>query len=132
MDEIRTQKALKEHAGLEAEFLQEIAEALGNAGERLDRAIAQVTDATYRIEELKRELAHAAGPKERDEIRDRLRTGIVRHNHLREKALEQYRWFLIHREAVGLRNHRMVAEQYAIPPAIKLPGESGVRIQKSE
>ena len=120
MDEIHTKRALRDHAGLEAEFLQEIAEALGNAGERLDRAIAQAKDAADRIEGLREMLACAPGQAERDGIRVALREEVVRYSGLREKAMEQYRWFIIHREAVGLRNHKLVAEHYRIPPAMKL------------
>jgi hypothetical protein len=131
-DEIHTRRILKDHAGLDAEFLQEIAEALGTAGERLERAIAQVDESAGRIEELRRELQAASGQREREATQGCLREEILRYKDLREKALEQYRWFLIHREAIGLRNHKIVAEQYKIPPEIRMPRELGVRSQESE
>ena len=121
MDEIRTRKALKDHAGLEAEFLQEIAEALGNAGERLEQAVALVEESAGRIGKLEGMLHCQPGEQERESLLGALREEIALYNHRRGKALEQYRWLIIHREAVGFRNHKVVAEQYNIPPAMKMP-----------
>jgi hypothetical protein len=121
MDEIRTRKALRDHAGLEAEFLQEIAEALGNAGERVERALASVEQSERRIEELRDTLAGVSEAGARGAILGRLRAEIALYNDRRDKAKEHYRWLIIHREAVGFRNHKLVAEQYHIPPPIKNP-----------
>ncbi len=120
-DEIRTIKALKDHAGLEAEFLQEIAEALGNAGERLEQALALVEESAKRVGELHAMLVRELAEEGRDGLVGCLRQEIALYNDRRGKALEQYRWLIIHREAVGFRNHKLVAEQYKIPPAMKNP-----------
>jgi hypothetical protein len=37
--------------------------------------------------------------------------------------MDYYRYLIIHREAVGFRNHKMVQEQFRIPAPIRLPKE---------
>ncbi len=120
MDEIRTRKVLREHAGLEGEILQEIAEALGNTGERLDRAMEKLHESRGRIQELLGTLATLPKGDPPHELLDRYRDEVELHNRLREDALQCLRYLIIHREAVGFRNHRLVQEKYQIPAAIKL------------
>jgi hypothetical protein len=127
MDEIRPKRRLKDPLGLDAEFLQEIAEALGNAGERLDRAIGRVEASARRVGDLRQELVAASAPEEREAVRRELRAELQRHEALRHEALEQYHWFLVHREAVGLRNHRIVAQQYRVPEAIRMEEKESTR-----
>ncbi len=121
MDEIRTRKVLREHAGLEGEILQEIAEALGNTGERLERAMEKLKESRGRIEELRRTLASAPKDDPPRELLDRYRDEVELHNRLREDALRSLRYLIIHREAVGFRDHKLVQEKYQVPAAIKMP-----------
>jgi dsDNA-specific endonuclease/ATPase MutS2 len=121
MDETRTKKILREHAGLEGEILQEIAEALGNSGERLERALERLQESQSRIEELLRDLRDMPGGMENREIMGRYREEVALYNELRRHALQSYRYLIIHREAVGFRNHKLVQEKYQIPPAMTIP-----------
>lgn len=120
MDELRIRKRLREQAGLDAEILQEMAEALGNSGERVEKALAKLQESLSRIRELESRLAfepHGVIP-----IRASLEEEVRLYNSLRQQALEQFRWLIIHREALGIRNHAQVAEQYPIPPPMKPKG----------
>ncbi len=119
MDEIRIKKTLREQAGLDAEILQEMAEALGNSGERVEKALTKLEESLSRIRELKESLVGELQPAVAMNIRASLEQEVGLYNCLRQEALEQFRWLIIHREALGIRNHSQVAEQYPIPPAIK-------------
>lgn len=120
MDEVRLKKNLRGQAGLDAEILQEMAEALGNSGERVERALARLNDSLSRIGELKKRLALENQTDEAIIIKASLENEVRLYNSLRQEALEQFRWLIIHREALGIRNHTPVLEQYPIPPAVKL------------
>ena len=87
---------------LEKEIVQEMATALGRAGDKVDYALLRLDVAARAIEE-------ARDPAER-----RL---LIRHwNGLREEAIEARYELRIHREAVGIRRNRMLETQYPIPP----------------
>lgn len=120
MDEIHTRKVLREHAGLQGEILQEIAEALGNTGERLERAMERLQESRGLIDELRRTLATVPKDDPPRELIARYKEEVELHNRLREDALRCLRHLIIHREAVGFRNHRLVQEKYQIPAAIKI------------
>ncbi|HXH85010.1 MAG TPA: hypothetical protein VNN07_19030 [Candidatus Tectomicrobia bacterium] len=86
----------------EREIAQEKASALGRAGERLEAALAAV-----------RALG-AALDAEADTGR---RAGLLaEYEAARHRALTARTALLIQREAVGLRNHRVVDQQYPEPP----------------
>lgn len=119
MDEVRIRKALRQQAGLDAEILQEMAEALGNSGERVEKALIRLEKSLSRIRELKDSLAGEPEPAAAMNIRASLEQEVRLYNCLRQEALEQFRWLIIHREALGIRNHTQVSEQYPIPPPIK-------------
>lgn len=87
---------------LEKEIVQEMATALGRAGDKVDYALLRLDVAARAIDE-------ARDPAER-----RL---LVRHwNGLREEAIEARYELRIHREAVGIRRNRMLETLYPIPP----------------
>ena len=105
MDDVTISKTLRDHKGLKEEILKEMAEALGAAGERVDTAI----DRLHRAKEQIDRLIELNSPHEEE---------VMRYNGLRKDALECYRFLIIHREAVGFRNHKTVEEKYIIPPPI--------------
>lgn len=88
----------------EKEILAEKAATLGRAGERLEAALrvaAQLHDAMTSAPE---------GPA-REQARERYREA-------RGRALEARRILIIQREAIGLRNHRVVDQQFPEPPRV--------------
>ena len=89
-------------ARLEAEIVQEMAQALGRTGERLDYALLRLELAARAIEQAPDEAERAA------------RTRAF--NTLRAEALEARRNLLIHREAIGIRRNKVLDELYPIPP----------------
>lgn len=120
MDELHIKKTLRQQGSLEAEILQEMAEALGNSGERVERALARLQEASGRIREIKGSVAKVAEGAERIRIMTRLEQEVRAYNLLRQEAVEQLRWLIIHREALGIRNHALVVEKYRIPPPMRL------------
>jgi hypothetical protein len=119
MDNFRVKRIEGRQAGLESEVLQEIAEALGNAGERVEKALSLLRSTRLRIEALKRDLEKTRGQVHRQGLFDRLEEEVAQYNALRDKAVEHYRNLIIHREAVGFRNHKPMEEQYKIPHRIE-------------
>ena len=88
----------------EKEILAEKAATLGRAGERLEAALreaAALHDALDRAPE---------GP-----ARERARAS---YREARRRALEARRTLIIQREAIGLRNHRLVDQQFPEPPRL--------------
>ena len=92
----------------EEEIRAETAATRGRAGERLDAALAAAA-------QIHRALATAREP----EARERLR---AEYELARQRALEARRILIIQREAIGLRNHRLVDQQFPEPP--RLPPDS--------
>jgi hypothetical protein len=86
---------------VEKEILAEKAAALGRAGERLEAALADLHAAM-------RALADARDEPRRVELRSAYRAA-------RERARTARLHLLIQREAVGLRNHRVVDQQFPEP-----------------
>jgi len=87
---------------LEKEIVQEMASALGRAGDKVDYAF-------LRLDVVARAIDAAASPAER-------RKRVAQWNALREEAIEARYELRIHREAVGLRRNRVLDAMYPIPP----------------
>jgi hypothetical protein len=85
---------------VEKEILGEKAAALGRAGERLEAALAELREATERLDD--------ADESRRDALRAAYRRA-------RERARTARLHLLIQREAVGLRSHRVVDQQFPEP-----------------
>lgn len=87
---------------IDREILGEKAAVLGRAGERLEQALAELTRVAAAL--------NAAGePAARQEL-------VADYEAARTRARQARLLLLIQREAVGLRNHRMVDHQYPEPP----------------
>lgn len=86
----------------EEEIRAEKAATLGRAGERLENALRLVA-------ELWTSLQATSEPHARERLRCRCRQA-------RARALEARRTLLIQREAIGLRSHRAVDQQFPEPP----------------
>jgi hypothetical protein len=84
------------------EIAQEKAAALGRAGERLEAALADAA-------ELSRRLDAAANPDEQGRLLGEYESARVRAVHARLALV-------IQREALGLRRHRIVDQQFPEPP----------------
>jgi hypothetical protein len=88
----------------EKEILAEKAATLGRAGERLEAALALVAERRQALE-------RAPDGHARDEA-------LARYRQARARALDARRTLIIQREAIGLRTHRVVDQQYPEPPAL--------------
>ena len=88
----------------EKEIVAEKAATLGRAGERLEAALR-----------LAAELHDAMRAAPEGEARERARESYRR---ARTRALEARRILIIQREAIGLRNHRLVDQQFPEPPRL--------------
>ena len=88
----------------EKEIIAEKAATLGRAGERLEAALRLCTE---RREDLQRapEFAREAA--------------LARYQEARRRALEARHTLIIQREAIGLRNHRLVDQQFPEPPVLR-------------
>jgi len=89
----------------EKEILAEKAATLGRAGERLETALR-----------LAAELHEAVGRTPEGPARDLARE---RYREARMRALDSRRTLIIQREAIGLRNHRLVDQQFPEPPRLE-------------
>ena len=89
---------------VEREIVGEKAAALGRAGERLERALHEARDVAER-------LRAATEPGERDRCAQDYTVA-------RSRALEARLALLIQREALGLRRHLTVDQQFPEPPRI--------------
>jgi hypothetical protein len=85
---------------VDKEILGEKAAALGRAGERLEAALAELREAAERLD--------GADESRRDDLRAAYRRA-------RERARTARLHLLIQREAVGLRSHRVVDQQFPEP-----------------
>lgn len=88
----------------EKEIVAEKAATLGRAGERLEAALR-----------LAAELRGALREAPAGEARERAREG---YREARTRALEARRILIIQREAIGLRNHRLVDQQFPELPRL--------------
>lgn len=98
----RREESLKR---IDQEIAREKAEALGRAGERLERLLAELTA-------LAAELSRLGGSAAPEALAEAER----RYERLRGKVLEARRWLMIQREAVGFRRHHLVADLFPVPP----------------
>ena len=89
----------------EKEILAEKAATLGRAGERLEAALRLAAS-------LHAALERAPEGAERERARASYREARVR-------ALEARRTLIIQREAIGLRSHRLVDQQFPEPPRLE-------------
>jgi hypothetical protein len=87
---------------IEGEIAAEKASALGRAGERLEAALSTLAAIARAFDE-------AADERRRAHLRASYRAA-------REQARTARLHLLIHREAVGLRSHRAVDQQFPDPP----------------
>ncbi len=87
---------------IETEILAEKASALGRAGERLEDALREAWALLARLD--------AAPPG------DERRTLLARYQAARDRAARARLMLLIQREAVGLRHHRLVDQEFPEPP----------------
>jgi hypothetical protein len=90
---------------IEKEVAGEKAAALGRAGERLEQALADARAAAVRVLEARD-----------DAERQRL---IEAYAAVRRRALDARLALLIQREALGLRRHVTVDQQYPEPPTVE-------------
>ena len=88
----------------EKEILAEKAATLGRAGERLEAALRIAA-------ELHGALARAPEGPARERARESYRRA-------RARALEARRTLILQPEAIGLRNHRLVDQQFPEPPPL--------------
>jgi hypothetical protein len=90
------------HRRINAEIAQEKAAALGRAGERLEAALAHVTA-------LARQLDAAPDPNEHARL-------LGEYESARMRAVHARLALVIQREALGLRQHRIVEQKFPEPP----------------
>lgn len=86
----------------EAEIAAEKAATLGRAGERLEQALREARTALARLDA-------ADGADDR-------RPRLADYERARERAARERLILIIQREAVGLRQHRVVDQQFPEPP----------------
>ena len=97
-----SERAAETHARIVREIVKEKAVTLGRAGERLEAALAEVA-----------ERARAWRAADDAQTRAELAAAHERAWHAAEAARQT---LLIQREAVGLRHHRDVEQQFPRPP----------------
>ena len=90
------------HRRINAELAREKAASLGRAGERLEAALAQVA-------EIGRRLDTPASLEEQERL-------LAEYEGARLRAVHARTALLIQREALGLRHHRIVDQQFPEPP----------------
>jgi hypothetical protein len=90
------------HARLQQEIAGEKAAALGRAGERLEAALGEAWDLARRVA--------TAAPGERAALTEA-------YARARRRAAAARLALVIQREAMGLRHHRVVDQQFPEPPA---------------
>lgn len=97
-------------AAVEEEILEEKSSPLVQNGKRLERALVEL--------EALAERAQTADSAERARL-------ALLHAELRREAKQQHWYLLIQREALGLRDHRLVDELYPIPPPLETEADDG-------
>ena len=88
----------------EKEILAEKAATLGRAGERLDTALALAARLLVAVER--------AGDGPAREV------ALADYREARARALDARHTLIIQREAIGLRNHRILDQQFPEPPRL--------------
>jgi hypothetical protein len=90
------------HRRINAEIAQEKAAALGRAGERLEAALAHVVSLGCRLDTV-------VDPEEHARL-------LAEYESARIRAAQARLVLVIQREALGLRHHRIVDQQFPEPP----------------
>lgn len=93
----------------EKEILAEKAATLGRAGERLEAALR-------RCAELREDLERAPDGARPNVSREE---ALARYREARALALQARHTLIIQREAIGLRSHRVMDQQFPEPPALR-------------
>ena len=88
----------------EKEIIAEKAATLGRAGERLEAALALAAARRLAVE-------RAGDGTERE-------LALADYREARARALDARRTLIIQREAIGLRNHRILDQQFPEPPRL--------------
>jgi hypothetical protein len=104
------------------EILQERAEVLGRAGEKLSAALRSLSLIEEIIENRLRsylECRERGNPAPKGALRE-INREIRRYNESREYAKLRLYYLIVTREAMGFRRNKTVEEQYPIPPKKKL------------
>jgi predicted phage gp36 major capsid-like protein len=105
---------------IEAEIRQEKAEALGRAGERLERKLAELAD--LRNELLSHPDVASTSPATTEmDSQANQHEKVEKYARLMEEAQQARHYLRIQREAVGLRRHEDVDRQYPVPPPLRPP-----------
>ena len=91
----------------EEEIRAEKAATLGRAGERLEAALAAAA-------EIRRALEAATEPPALERL-------TAEYEAARQRALDVRRVLIIQREAIGLRDHRVVDQRFPEPPRLPRP-----------
>jgi len=101
------------------EILQERAEVLGRAGEKLALALNKLK-AIESVINVKMESLTSPGPEcSRADLIGDINGEIRHYNEAREYAKLRYYYLIVTREAMGFRRHKSVEEVYSIPPKKK-------------
>ncbi|MHB8137069.1 MAG: hypothetical protein ACYDGO_01605 [Smithellaceae bacterium] len=114
------------HESLCEELLRERAAVLSRAGFAVEDALEKVMKIDRQIEEKMHNLRlcqhDRSGRLElqhKQLIFEEINTTIDQFNKARQKAETQYYYFIVTREALGLRRHEMVRQLYQVPPIKK-------------
>jgi hypothetical protein len=125
---MQTCSALKQdsHDSLCEELLRERAAVLSRAGFAVEDALEKVIKIDRQIEEKMNELRtrrnDASSQKslpDQMSIYEEINAIIDQYNTARQKAEIQYYYFIVTREALGLRRHETVRQLYQVPPKKK-------------
>jgi hypothetical protein len=92
-------------AGIEHEIRGEKSSSLGRMGDKLDAALGE-------LPALAQAAVNSATPGERA-------AHVAAFNAARAQAEEAFYWLCVQREAMGVRNHDMLAAMYPIPPKLR-------------
>jgi hypothetical protein len=105
---------------LHEEFLQERAAVLGRAGDSMSKALEKMRNIEEKIEECLDRLGEMKAQilqngSYRQMILE-INREINKYNRAREHALLRYYYLIVTREAMGMRRHHWVEQQYSVPP----------------
>jgi len=106
------------------EILQERAEALGHAGERLFSVLKELKE-IEKIIDSKAAFIRSGDDGTERAVRE-INSEIDRYNRTREYAKLRYYYLIVIREAVGFRRHKQVEEIYGIPPQKRYVSNQGL------
>lgn len=108
---------------LQEEFLQERAAVLGRAGDSMSKALEKLRNIEQKIEACLnrlKEMETSSGKNgSRHQMILEINREINKYNQAREYALLRYYYLIVTREAMGMRRHHWVEQQYPVPPRKK-------------